>query len=470
MRKAVLVGSIAIAALFIAPCGYIAYRVLNAPIGSDPATTCWLATGLGDVDSDGFDDLAVTMRFDPATGADSFTTWVLSQRLSTPLYTIRVDPSLVDRRQNPEFGTYTPAWHKVHRLVDLDRDGCADIGVSCILSGSAESRSKSVVLSGKHGRVLLDDLPSGRWAAGPNFETLGDANDDGTPDLLITLSGDSLRGVAPHVRVVSGTDGSEIGDITAASYARRVQLKGFPDAIAPMLFGQGLCVISDVDGDAVPDFVVSDPGFRHDETIYPSVFCYSTRTGTLLWSLDSEFDLKSKRIQSLGWQLDSIGDVNRDGFDDVCASVYPRGQHFVSGRDGTPLVALESRPEKISPLGDIDGDAFFDFAVHRTSRGETRRALEIVSGKPDSVLFECAADPRAEFIRACGPAGDVNRDGTPDIAITGDVAMVADGRKWKPAYGVVTVHSGRDGSVLRTYDADTFRKLSEHAVPSVVIH
>ena len=470
-RTIIVTAVAAVVALIVAPCAYFAYRLVSSPVGSDSATTEWLGRGIGDVDGDGCGDVAVSLRFDPVTEADAFTTWIVSGRENKPLYTISIDPSLIDREHNPEFGTYTPAWHEVHELADFDRDGCADVGVSCILGGSAAQHSKTVVLSGKSGRVLLDDLPSSRnWAAGPNCETLGDANGDATPDLLITISGDSLHGIPARVAILSGVDGSEIRSIE--STPRPIQLKGFPNAIASSYFGLEVCVIGDADGDTVDDFVVNDPDIQRTEGPYPTVFGYSSGTGNLLWKLDSEFDLQSSRVLLAGWEIEAFGDVDADHLVDVLVSVRPGGHRVVSGRNGT-LLPMQQLPKGTTPVADFDGDGLLDFSRNYLgrveSRGDAHTKMEIVSGKTGASLCSFHIDSRTEFVSAFRSAGDVNCDGTPDIALTGDVEMVAEGRKWKPAFGVVTIHSGKDGSLLRTYDREYLREFSKGDVPSVVI-
>jgi len=72
--------------------------------------------------------------------------------------------------------------------------------------------------------------------------------------------------------------------------------------------------LGDVDGDRVAYFVTSAPTRNAGGEQAGRVCVYSTRTGKLLWSVDG------KPGDQLGTGLESAGDVDGDGVQDVVAS------------------------------------------------------------------------------------------------------------------------------------------------------
>jgi FG-GAP repeat protein/VCBS repeat protein len=91
---------------------------------------------------------------------------------------------------------------------------------------------------------------------------------------------------------------------------------------------------------------------------------YSSRTGKLLWSADG------KPGEQLGTGVESAGDVDGDGVQDVIAGAPYSGRAYVySGRDGHTLFTLRAENDSdafglhVSSAGDVDRDGHADFLV-----------------------------------------------------------------------------------------------------------
>jgi hypothetical protein len=156
----------------------------------------------------------------------------------------------------------------------------------------------------------------------------------------------------------------------------------------------------DLDGDGVTDFVTCAP-FKGDAGKPAGrVYAYSTKSRKLLWQVDGAAG------DRLGVTVETAGDVNGDGTDDVVATGGGKA-HVYSGKDGSALLLL--------------------------------------------------ASPGALPLRAASSAGDVNRDGRADI-LAGATPFPqppgATAAPAPPAAGQAYVFSGKDGKVLLSFEGE----------------
>jgi len=122
--------------------------------------------------------------------------------------------------------------------------------------------------------------------------------------------------------------------------------------------------IGDVDHDGANDFVTSAPTKNVGGENAGRVSVYSSRTGKLLWFADG------KPGEQLGSGLESAGDVDGDGVQDVIAGALYSGRAYVySGKDGHTLLTLRAENDSdafgqhVSSAGDVDHDGHADFLV-----------------------------------------------------------------------------------------------------------
>ena len=122
--------------------------------------------------------------------------------------------------------------------------------------------------------------------------------------------------------------------------------------------------IGDVDRDGVNDLVTSAPTHLVDGQPAGRVYVYSGKTGKLLWSQTGPAGGR------LGIGVECAGDTNADGIPDVVAAAPGAGKAYVySGKDGKTLLTLgagdpnENFGRHASGAGDINGDGYADVII-----------------------------------------------------------------------------------------------------------
>ena len=152
--------------------------------------------------------------------------------------------------------------------------------------------------------------------------------------------------------------------------------------------------LGDVDRDGVPEVVTSTPTFAAAGRPIGDgrVYVYAGKTGKLLWQQTGTAG------EGLGMGLESAGDVDGDGAEDVIAGA-PGSRHayVYSGRDGRLLLTLASPQAEddgyggaVSGVGDQNGDGRADLIVGAAgpiAGPPTRGRAYVHSGKDGSVLL-----------------------------------------------------------------------------------
>lgn len=286
-------------------------------------------------------------------------------------------------------------------------------------------------LDGENGFEIRLDDPSNVIRPGE----LGDFNGDGLADFTLALSRADARGVdSGAVFIVFGS-----ADRDQPSYDH-VQ----PGRDGVLIvgregeeLGRTTTGVGDINGDGLDDLIVVG-----DDTDVSYVVLGSREPDWVITA--SAFEPRNGfRIAGRVWPA-RLGDINGDGFDDFWA-----GGHVVFGRaqfpdelDLTTLTstdgfAVDAFVATVGAIGDVTGDGIDDLGIGRT-RGFTPRPMYVLPGRRDgfpglvteeSILAELGgfeiANPRRllTFADHLGPAGDVNGDGIPDLAIgsTGNV-------------------------------------------------
>lgn len=166
----------------------------------------------------------------------------------------------------------------------------------------------------------------------------------------------------------------------------------------------------------------------------------------------------------MGWSASSAGDVNADGYDDTIAGGFTalvNGQSLgratvTSGKDGAKLydltgtIPLAGFGYDVAGAGDLDGDGFAEFVVTQRpfdyDNGGPGSA-KVYSGKTGATLFTfTGAGTHNAFGCSVDSAGDVNKDGVPDLVIGSfneSLGGIAAGGIW--------VFSGASGAVLHHF-------------------
>jgi len=123
---------------------------------------------------------------------------------------------------------------------------------------------------------------------------------------------------------------------------------------------------------------------------------------------------------------------------------------------------------EVIPVGDLEADGEPEFIALPLSQVGLARVL--TSERMDTRFgFESAEGYRGFSWRgAFGGLGDVDGDGMREIYAVSDRAIDYARFEWVPDFGLVTIHSGRDGSVVKRISRDTLREAALAGCPVVV--
>jgi hypothetical protein len=330
----------------------------------------------------------------------------------------------------------------VGAVVDLDHDGYADvIGVEPHWAGPDEKwRGRMLFFRGGPGgpakepsTIIEGDVPD----ATVGYQVIGvhDTNGDGFDDLLVSQETrvDIAKPFA-RVRIYAGAPaGKPIVPIWEyTSY-------GFDPGL-----GRAMTDMGDVNGDGFDDIAVGElnaPGLQFQEGAV--LLFYGGRNG-----LSKEPAWMAKGGQSgalMGSWMHRLGDVNKDGYDDVLVGANTwdgvqkldcgQARLYFGGPNGPgnePAWTFEGAAAsshlttEVGGAGDVNGDGYPDAIVgehlysdvKHPERGRVLVFLGNAKGfksTPDWVAYGPVAYAHFGF-RAIG-IGDMNQDGFDDIAI-----------------------------------------------------
>jgi hypothetical protein len=318
---------------------------------------------------------------------------------------------------------------------------------------NVDHQGRAFVFDGQTATLLyLIDHPFPQKAAAfaCSVASAGDVNQDGRPDLLIGAFGQNQSGKA---YVFSGTDGAYLLTLEP------------PQSQPGAGFGWSVAGIGDVTGDGIPELVAG----AYNQDGEGRAFVYSGRDGTLVYTLAPQTDGAGS---AFGWFVHPAGDLNQDGIPDIAVGapyttvgqLSVQGRAYVySGADGQLLLTLDNPEPKegstfgwrVVAAGDLNKDGVPDVLVgapyHDVGPRADQGVAYALSGQDGSVIYTLHDPvPRkySGFGWALSTSMDVNADGIPEVLVGAPFQSVDEFH----IQGEVFLYNGRDGRHLMTFD------------------
>jgi hypothetical protein len=299
---------------------------------------------------------------------------------------------------------------------DVDGDGLGDL----IVGAPGNGAGAAAVYAGSNGSLLH------AWqgqAAGDRFghavAGAGDLDGDGRADLLVGApSADEGGQDAGSVYAFSGSTGQQIQSLSGSEPG---------DDFGNSLSSAGPDTLS---ADNEGDVIIGASKGRSDGRGYVQV----RSRPDLALRLVVEGELPGDRF---GASVALVGDVNGDQVGDLLVGSDPRdgldlplragAARLLSGADGSLLATYADGTtgsgygSTVSGVGDVTGDGVPDVAVGSPSSGELAAdagSLRIYSGA-DGLSWYVLHGSQTQAALGTGAAcvGDLNGDGTPDVAV-----------------------------------------------------
>jgi hypothetical protein len=280
--------------------------------------------------------------------------------------------------------------HWVMPVPDLDHDGLSDVVIAAPLARSdGEMRGFLVARSPKSG----NDIWVRRGKAGESFgwdlALAGDHDGDGRSELFVGAPSSD----AGRVALVRGSDGTEL-----RTYAP-------PESVGN--FGWFVALTADLDGDGHGELVAGAPyesnaGGKN----VGGAWVFSSGNGKVLHHWEG-----NDPLSAFGEVVAAVGDLDADGKGDIAVAGSRTNDHERAGPGEVRIYSSGTGKElrrwsgtqpgelfgrMVASAGDLDGDGTEDVAIgapwHRRGKADKTGRMELRSGRSGKVLAELFGD------------------------------------------------------------------------------